>query len=284
MPLASIAHELRRAQAGCYAVPLFDVVDTHSTEGVLRALEDRCAPGIIGLYSGLLDQPYGHALAAYVRARAEGASVPVSLMLDHGQSVEHCTRAIACGCTDVMYDGSKLPFEENVAATATVVRAAHAQGLAVEAELGHVGAGSEYRSFGAQRLGFTDPDTVSRFVTKTGVDFLAVAIGTAHGVYDGEPALDLDLLRRIRDRTDVPLALHGGSGCTEEQYRGAIAAGIAKVNIATDLFAAAAAGVTTAAREGVPSYFVLTRAAVEAVEDRAGHYLDVFGASGRAGR
>jgi fructose-bisphosphate aldolase class II len=284
MPLASIAHELRRAQAGRYAVPLFDVVDTHTTEGVLRALEDRRAPGIIGLYSGLLDQPNGQALAAYVRVRAEGVSVPVSLMLDHGQSLEHCTRAIACGFTDVMYDGSKLPFQENVAATAAVVMAAHAKGLAVEAELGHVGAGSEYRSFAAQRRGFTDPDTVSRFVAETVVDFLAVAVGTAHGVYDGEPALDLDLLQRIRERTDVPLVLHGGSGCTEDQYRGAIAAGIAKVNIATDLFAAAATGVTAAAREGAPSYFALTRAAVEAVQDRAAHYLDLFGASGRAGR
>jgi len=281
MPLASIAPELRRAQAEHYAVPLFDVVDTHSTEGVLRALEDRRAPGIVGLYSGLLDQPYGPALATYVRVRAEEASVPVSLMLDHGQSAEHCSRATACGFTDVMYDGSKLRLEENVATTAAVVEAAHAKGLAVEAELGHVGAGSEYQSFGAQRRGFTDPDTVSRFVAETGVDFLAVAIGTAHGVYDGAPALDLDLLRRIRERTDVPLVLHGGSGCTQDQYRGAIRAGIAKVNIATDLFAAAAAGVTAAVREGAPSYFALTRAAVEAVQETATHYLDLFGASGR---
>jgi fructose-bisphosphate aldolase, class II len=282
VPLTSIVAELHRAQEGRYAVPLFDAADTHSTEGILGALEARGAPGIIALWAGLLDQPFGRALAAYVRTRVEGATVPVSLMLDHGTSFEHCAKAVSYGFTDVMYDGSRLPLAENAANTRAIVEAAHAHGVGVEAELGLVGAGSEYQTFGARRKGFTDPDSVAEFVAQTGVDSLAVAVGTAHGVYDGEPRVDLDLLGEIRSRTVTPLVLHGGSGSSEKQFRAVIAGGIAKINVATDLYATAGARLAAATREGTPSYFALTKAVVDSFRERCGYYLDLFGTTGKA--
>ncbi len=281
MPLISILPHLKRAQQNRYALPLFDMADMYSVDGLLAALEEKRAPAMLAVYAGALERPNARAFVAYIRTRAETANVPVSLMLDHGSSFEQCIKAIALGFTDVMYDGSRLPLEENIANTRAVVRAAHAVGLAVEAELGHVGSGSEYQEFGAQRKGFTNPDDVERFVAETGVDILAVAIGTAHGLYAGEPHLDLELLREIRSRVDIPLALHGGSGCSDQQFRDAIVAGISKVNVATDLFVTTAQRLTAAARaEDNLHYFAFGKIAVESFQERCGHYLDVFGATG----
>jgi fructose-bisphosphate aldolase class II len=282
MSLVSIGEELKRAQAGGYALPLFDTTDVQSTEGMIQALEEHRAPAMVALYSGLLERQNGRALAAYVRVRAEQASVPISLMLDHGASFEVVMHAIAAGFTDVMYDGSGLPLDENIAQTKLVVRAGHAVGICVEAELGHVGSGSEYQSFGALRKGFTDPTTVERFVAETGVDMLAIAIGTAHGMYQGDPEIDLDLLRTIRQQVDIPLVLHGGSGCSDAQFRATIENGISKINVATDLFRAAGAAVAATAVGGEASYHVFGRVATAAFGERVGYYADLFGASGRA--
>jgi len=274
-------HELRRAQRERYAIPLFDVVDMQTVEGVFEALEGKHAPAIIGVYAGMLDRPGARALAAYIQARAEEVPERVSLMLDHGGSVEQCLKAVSYGFTDVMYDGSQLSLAENIASTKAVVEAAHAKGVGIEAELGHVGSGSEYRTFGALRKGFTDPDAVGEFVAATGADCLAVAIGTAHGLYDGEPHLDLDLLQAIRERVRIPLALHGGTGCPEDQLRAAIAKGISKINVATDLFLTAGKHLVEAARTRDVSYFDLSRIAIDTFRERCGHYLDLFGAAGK---
>jgi fructose-bisphosphate aldolase class II len=214
---------------------------------------------------------------------AEEATVPVSLILDHGSDFEHCMKALAWGFSDVMYDGSKLPLEENIATTRTIVRAAHAIGAGVEAELGHVGRGSEYQSFGARGEGFTEPAAVEKFVAQTGVDFLAVAIGTAHGMYEGQPRLDLDLLAEIRSRVDIPLVLHGGSGLSEEQFRAAVEAGISKINIFTNLARAATAQLLQTAQADDASYFSMTRSVVEAFRESSVYHMDLFGASGKAG-
>jgi len=279
MPLVSILKELKQARQESYALPLFNTSDMHSTEGILMAFEKKRASGIIGFYSGLLERPNAAALSIYIRKRAEEISKPVSLMLDHGKNLEDCIKAISYGFTDVMYDGSKLSLEENIENTRYVVRMAHAVGVSVEAELGHVGSGSDYQNFGAKGKGFTDPDSVETFVEETGVDFLAVAIGTAHGVYDGEPCLDLELLSEIKNRVDIPLALHGGSGCSEEQYRAAIKAGISKINIATNLFATAGKNIAEAAKSGDDSYFSLSKIAVDSFEERCSYFLRLFGAS-----
>jgi len=287
MPLVSIGPALKRAQAERYAIPLFDAFDSTSIDGIFAAMEEKHAPAIVALYTGVLDHPNAHSLAEYIRTRAKESPMPATLMLDHGGSFEHAIKALTWGFTDVMYDGSKLPFEENVATTRAVVRAAHAVGVCVEAELGHVGHGSEYASFGGQRKGFTDPDLVEKFVAETGVDFLAVAIGNAHGLYQGEPHIDIDLLKTIRQRVDIPLVLHGGTGISEAQFQAAIEAGIAKINIATDLY------MTTARRlvdrvnaesgktDGV-AYWALSTTAVESFRERCGYYLELFGAAGKA--
>jgi fructose-bisphosphate aldolase class II len=287
MSLLSIGPALKRAQAEHFAVPLFDAFDSTSIDGIFTAAEEKHAPVIVAFYAGILDHLNAHSLTEYIRTRAKESSTIATLMLDHGGSFEHVMKALTWGFTDVMYDGSKLPYEENIANTRAVVRAAHAVGVPVEAELGHVGIGSEYASFGSQRKGFTDPNLVEKFVTETGVDYLAVAIGNAHGVYHGEPHLDIDLLKEIRQRVDIPLVLHGGSGISAEQFRAAIEAGIAKINIATDLY------MTTARRlvdkvnldqgksEGIV-YNNLSTTAVESFRERCGYYLDLFGATGKA--
>jgi fructose-bisphosphate aldolase class II len=180
-----------------------------------------------------------------------------------------------------MFDGSRLALAENTAQTAALVEAAHAAGVGVEAELGQVGSGGDYESFGALRLGFTDPAQVERFAADTGVDYLAVAVGTAHGVYHGEPHLDIALVSEIRRRTEVPLVLHGGTGLSEEQVRSAIRAGIAKVNIATDLYLTVGARLGEEHRRRELGYGEAGRLAVEAFRERAAHYLRLFGSAGK---
>lgn len=282
MPLVSIKEELARAQVGGYALPLFDTFDIESTEAMFETMAELRAPAMIALYQSAFDRPNGVAFAAYIRERAKTAPGPVSLMLDHGASFEQCMRAIYAGFTDVMFDGSKLPVDENIAITQQVVAAAHAVGVGVEAELGHVGSGSEYQTYGRQRKGFTDPATVERFVAETGVDYLAIAIGTAHGIPDGgDPDIDLDLLAEIRSRVDIPLVMHGGSGCTDAQFRGAIEAGIQKINVATTLVRSAGEAVVAAAAGESPSYFGLKQAAHASFVDRCAFHLRLFGAAGR---
>jgi fructose-bisphosphate aldolase, class II len=287
MPLVSIGPVLKHAQAEHYAVPLFDAFDSISIDGIFAAAEEKSAPVIVALYTGVLEHANAPALAEYIRMRAKGSPIPASLMLDHGGSFEHVVKSLTLGFTDVMYDGSKLPYEENIANTRAVVRAAHAVGIYVEAELGHVGQGSDYASFGGQRKGFTNPELVAPFITETGVDSLAIAIGNAHGVYQGEPCLDIDLLKDIRERVDIPLILHGGSGISEEQFHAAIAGGIAKINIATDLYMTAARRLANRVSEdnsksGGNTYWALSATVVESFRERCGYYLDLFGAAGKA--
>ena len=203
-------------------------------------------------------------------------------MLDHGRSVETYLKALALGFTDVMYDGSSLPVDENTANTLRVVRAAHEAGVPVEAEIGHVGSGVDYETIESARAGFTDPATARRFVEQTGVDYLAVAFGSAHGLYKGDPQLDLALLADIRGQVDVPLVMHGGTGLSEEQFRGAIAAGVAKINIGTDLMLAAGSRMVEVAKGDNPSCFGFTAAITRAYRERCAYYIDVFGAAGKA--
>ncbi len=276
MTILSILPELQRARQEGRAILLVDVFDVASAEGFFNALEKKQLPGIAGIYGGFFDHPNARALAVYLRARAEELSVPVSLMLDHGASLEQCRQAIRWGFTDVMFDGSRLPFEENIAITRQVVREAHAAGVAVEAELGHVGEGRTYADYGAKRLGFTSPENAEIFAKESAVDFLAVAIGTAHGIYAGEPQIDLELLSTIRQRVGIPLVLHGGTGLSEDQFRSAIRGGIAKINVATDMFLSAGRRIAETAASGETGYFAFHNAAKQAFQERGEYYLSLF--------
>jgi fructose-bisphosphate aldolase class II len=270
---------LKKAQLGGYALPLFDTVGMSDAEGVINAFSEKKAPGIIALWNEIAQQPNTPAFLEYIRSYAIDHSSPLSLMLDHGTSVEMCLKALDQGFIDVMYDGSALPLEENIANTRQVVEAAHAKGAAVEAELGHVGQGDEYASFGAKGQGFTEPAAVEQFVAETGVDILAVAIGTAHGNYQKAPELDLELLAEIRMRCDVPLALHGGSGLSDDQFRAAIKAGICKINVFTDLAEAAFSEVRQAVESEKDKIFGVSNAVRASFCRRCAHHIDIFGAA-----
>jgi fructose-bisphosphate aldolase class II len=276
MAVVSILEEVRKARAEGRAVPLFVCGDMTITQGVVAACESASRPGIVGLWAGLFDRPGGPEYVRWALAVAGSVDVPVSVMLDHGRKPEDCVRAVSLGFTDVMFDGSLLPFEENLAAAKEVVAAAHCRGVGVEAELGIVGRGSEYDTQGSLGVGLTDPAEAERFAAETGCDILAVAIGSAHGYYTSAPRLDLERLAEIRQRVDLPLAMHGGSGLSPAQFRSAIAGGIAKVNIGTDLGAAARDSLAAVAQETEVGYYQLRAAARKAVQERAEHYLSLF--------
>jgi fructose-bisphosphate aldolase class II len=250
-------------------------------EGVMDALTEKRAPTIVGIYSPYAALPNCRALAAYIRCRVENIDVPVSLMLDHGANVEQCQEVLSYGFTDVMYDGSNLPLEENITNTKRVVYSAHAVGVGVEAELGHVGMGDQYGSLGERRLGFTNPEDVEYFVEKTGVDVLAIAFGNAHGLYKGEPHLDLNLVAEIRRRFDVPLVMHGGTGLSDEQFRSAIEAGISKINFATNIMNTAANNMRMAAAKPEASMFDIYAGIHIAYSDLCGRLYETFGTARR---
>jgi fructose-bisphosphate aldolase class II len=281
MTMVSIKKELTKALGEQYAIPLFDVFEMQGMEGVMDALTEKRAPTIIGIYSPYAALPNCRAMAAYVRCRAEDTNVPVSLMLDHGASVEQCLEVLSYGFTDVMYDGSKLPLEENIANTRRVVDAAHSVGVGVEAELGHVGFGDQYDSLGGKRLGFTDPECVEQFVKETGVDFLAIAFGNAHGLYKSDPCLDLELVAEIRRRVDVPLVMHGSTGLSDEQFRAAIAAGISKINFATSIMNTAADNMRMTAAKPEASMFDIYGGIRTAYSQWCGRLYEIFGTARR---
>jgi fructose-bisphosphate aldolase, class II len=282
MTLVSIKNDLIKARQEGYAVPLYDVFDMHGIEGVMDALIEKRAPTILAIYSPFAMLSNARAMAAYIRCRAEDTDVPVSLMLDHGASVELCERVLDFGFTDVMYDGSSLPIEENIANTCRVVAAAHAHGAGAEAELGHVGQGDEYEIYGGQRAGFTDPDSVEYFVKQTGVDFLAIAFGNAHGFYKGEPHLDLELLARIKPRVAVPLVMHGGTGISDAQFKAAIAAGISKINFATAIMNGAVENMRQATRSEKVTLPEVSEGIRVSYRQWCSRLYDVFGTTGKA--
>ena len=277
MPLQSMAPMLQKAQAGGYAVGLFDV---HTLEGmwaVIEAAVEQRSPVIVAPFLASR-----RAMAAFIREQAGDAPVPVAIELDHGRDFNAAMECIRAGFTDVMLDASTKPYEENVALTRQVVEAAHAVGMGVEAELGHVGRGQAYADVNARRAAFTRPEDAQRFVAETGVDALAVAFGSAHGVYRGQPELDLDLLDRIRVSVDVPLVLHGGSGLSDDDFRAAIERGISKVNIYTNMALAALKAMRGKLADPEVSYVEVGQAVQAAIKEVVAHCMGVFGSAGKA--
>jgi len=283
MALTGITEYLYKAKQGKYAIPLFDVFEMQSAKGVFKAVAEKNSPAIIAIYAQMVLLPDAEAFTHYLKTMAKQVEAPVSIMLDHGASVEQCTKAIEFGFTDVMIDGSSQPNDENVKMTKQVVEMAHKKGVGVEAELGHVGSVDNYDEFGGQSQGFTNPDSVQPFINATGVDFLAVAFGTAHGVMKKTPNLNLDLLADIASRVDIPLVMHGGSGLTNEQFKQAIATGIAKINVSTNLVISATKMMREAAAEDDANIFKIMNAACEAYKVGCGKVFDLFGSTGKGG-
>ena len=236
------------------AVGLFNTVNMEMARGTIAAAEELGSPVVIGTAEVLL--PYGplEELSWLLLPMAKRASVPVVVHLDHGLKYETCVKALELGFSSVMYDCSTDEYEENVRKVAEMAKIAHSYGATIEAELGHVGdnPASDSASVSAVPEEFyTSPEQARDFVERTGVDALAVAVGTAHGAYKFPPKLDFERITRIREATPVPLVLHGGSGLSDSDFREAVRRGIAKINIFTDVNAAAAKAAHDGWKEGI---------------------------------
>lgn len=210
------------------AVGAFNVANLETLLAVFHAAERENSPVIIQVYQRLFQDERAALLAAMTHRLAANSSIPVVLHLDHGSSLEQIRKAIDLGYTSVMIDGSQLPFAENVALTTEAVKIAHGAGVAIEAEIGHV-------PFGDGPVELSTAAEAAEFVGLTGVDALAISIGTAHGFYKQEPKLDIPRAAEIGQAIPIPLVLHGGTGVPDEQLQKAIACGVAKINIATEL-------------------------------------------------
>lgn len=219
-----------------FAVPAFNISDWAMSQGIFEISEELDAPLIIAIHPDELRHTGIDFMPAVIQ-RAHKASVPVTIHFDHGTSYEQILWAIQAGFTSIMIDGSMLPFAENIDLTRKAAQACHAVGLSVEGELGTIGKTDVEAEAGTQTIIYTDPDDAVHFVAETGVDSLAVAIGTCHGIYPSwmKPELKLDLLETIDGKVSAPLVLHGGSGNPDAEIAQSVRLGINKINISSDI-------------------------------------------------
>lgn len=229
--LVTLGEVLKIAEKGEFCIPAFNVYNMETVMGVLAAAEETKAPIIMQVYPRLMKEEAGYFLSPVVLSAAAKASVPICFHLDHGPSELETTRALRWGATGIMFDGSTLPFKENIRLTAGIARTCSYAGVQVEGELGHIGTTKD-----TDMDEFTTPEDAAIFVKETGVACLAVAVGTAHGRYKKPPKLDIERIKEIRKATgNTPLVLHGGSGVPGEEIQKAVKAGIRKMNFATDI-------------------------------------------------
>lgn len=234
--LLNLKEILGVAKENSFAVGAFNTTDVALVRAVVEEAEETNTPAILQFAPGEFKYatPY---FFEYVRSRVQNSKVPFALHLDHGKTAEDCIRAIRAGFTSVMLDGSEMKFEDNMKATKEIADIAHMANVSVEGEIGTIGTMGNSDEGGVENVIYTDPKDVVAFVNYTNVDALAVAIGTAHGIYPKgfKPQLQLDLLKEINKLTNVPLVLHGGSDNPDEEIRKACEIGIQKVNISSDI-------------------------------------------------
>ncbi|MEL7567123.1 MAG: class II fructose-1,6-bisphosphate aldolase [Dehalobacterium sp.] len=243
MSLVAVKDLLEKAEQEGYAVGAFNCNNMEIIQAIVAAAEAEKSPVIIQASQGAIKYAGLPYIIALAQIAADEATVPVALHLDHGTSFEQAIQCIRYGFSSVMIDGSKLPLEENIALTNKVLDVARAVGVSVEGELGKIG-GTEDDIFVHDRDAlFTDPEEAKAFVERTGVDSLAIAIGTAHGQYKGEPKLDFPRLEKIKSLVKIPIVLHGSSGVPDEAIREAVRLGVRKVNIDTNIREAFVKGV-----------------------------------------
>lgn len=237
MPLVRSKELLLDAQKNHYAIGAFNVENMEMMQAVIAAAEAENAPVILQTTPSTLKYADTSLYSAMAKVVAENTFIPVAIHLDHGSSAELCEKAAKDGYTSLMIDGSKLPLEQNIELTKKVVEMAKTYSIcpSVEAELGKLGGKEDDLEVKDGEDACTDPAEAIQFVEKTGIDSLAVAIGTAHGFYKGTPKLEFERLAEIRNNVSVPLVLHGSSGITDEDVIKAISLGICKVNFATEL-------------------------------------------------
>lgn len=286
--LVNMNEVLIPAKKGKYAVGLFNAVNMELARGIISAAESLQSPVIMGTAEVLF--PYGplEEVSYYLIPMAKKANVPVVIHLDHGLKKETCLKALELGFSSIMYDCSTEPYEKNIEKVREMAEIAHSYGASIEGELGHVG-DNEGSAEGDSRLNdpsayYTDPLMAKDFVEKTGIDALAIAVGTAHGAYKLPPKLDFMRIREIARTVDVPLVLHGGSGLTEMDFKRAIQEGISKVNIFTDINIAAVEAEFRRFSDMNKGIIDLIPAAVEAVKQETMKKMKLFGSDGKSVR
>ena len=276
--LTTGTHLLDVAHQHNFAVPAFNISDWAMSQGIFEVSEEKGAPLIIAIHPDELHHTGVDLMPAIIQ-RAHKSSVPVAIHFDHGTTYEQILLAIQSGFTSVMIDGSMLPFEENLALTRRAVEAAHAVGVSVEGELGTIGKTDSEAEDGAADIIYTDPDDAVLFVKETGVDSLAVAIGTCHGIYPSwmKPEIKLDLLEEIKAKVDVPLVLHGGSGNPDSEIAESVRLGINKINISSDIKVAYHEKMREVLQDsGLREPLSIQPACVSAMKTTAAQKIDLF--------
>lgn len=274
--LVSLKEILKDAEERKYGVGLFNMLNLEMARGIIEAAEEEKSPLILGVaevHLPLIPFDYASNIMRYI---AEKAKVPVCLHFDHGVSYAAIMEAIRSGFTSVMYDGSSLPYEENISNTFEISKVAHSLGVSVEAELGHVGGAEGGADDGIEEM-YTKVEQVNDFIQRSDIDALAVAIGTAHGPYKKKPNLDINRLKEIYAIAEKPLVLHGGSGLSDDDFRNTINNGIRKVNICTEMCIAAREAYLNSA-----NHEILFDDAKNAVKNVVKQKMQLFGSSGKA--
>ncbi len=274
--LVTLKEILADTKSKRYAVGHFNMLNLEMARGIIEAAEEENSPLILGVaqvHFPLIPFEYASLIMNDI---AQKSKIPVCLHLDHSVDRIAALNAIKAGFSSVMYDGSSLPYEENIANTNEIVKVAHALGVSVEAELGLVGQGSNAEHYGTDKL-YTKPEEAVDFIQKTDVDALAVAIGTAHGKYVKKPVLDISRLDKLYEAVDRPLVLHGGSGLTDDDFRETVKHGISKVNICTEMCIAARDAYLASA-----NHEVLFDDAKNAVKEVVKQRIRLFGSSNMA--
>lgn len=277
--LVNLNEVLKKAQNEKYAVGLFNTTDTDMLQAVIEAAEESNSPVILGTAEVLL--PYGELklIAPSVIAAAKRAKVPVVVHYDHGLTFDRCIEALKLGFSSIMFDGSAKPYEQNIAETREMVKIAHAFGATVEGEIGHVGEAAKEDNLLTDM--YTTPEEAKAYLDATGVDALAVAIGSAHGVYKKKPMLNIERLKEISGEVKVPLVLHGGSGLSDDDFKNTIRNGIAKVNIFTDLCLAGERAMKDGEEKKL-GYLETRNLKVEYIKEGVKHKMALFGSVNKA--
>lgn len=270
------------AKKSGYGVGFFNAVNVEMARAIIETAEEMQAPVMIGTAEVLLPAMELERVAEYVIPMAEKATVPVCVHYDHGLTFERCMQALKLGFTSIMYDCSMASYEENVNNVAEIVKICHAMGVTVEGELGHVGDNAGSGKLENPSDYFTNPDTAVDFVTRTGVDALAVAVGNAHGDYAFPPKLDFDRIEVISKGTNRPLVLHGGSGLSDYDFQTAVKLGVSKINIFTDIDKAGKAGIEAGIAAGEKSMMGLIPYEINAMKKVVEEKIRLFGSDGKA--
>ncbi|MCR5294764.1 MAG: class II fructose-bisphosphate aldolase [Lachnospiraceae bacterium] len=273
--LVNLKEILAPARRGKYAVGHFNTITLEMARAVIMAAKEQGMPVILAFDEQLAEVCPMDEFLSFTLPMAQNAEVPVAVHYDHGRSFDGCVRALKAGFTSVDYDCSEENFEDNVRKVAELTRIAHALGASVEAELGHVPDASELTGE-LDEDGFTLPDEAREYVKMTHIDALSIAVGTARGSYISQPRVDFDRIRAISEAADIPLTLHGGSGLSENAFRKAIASGVSKINILTDLNIAAAQGVIQAVSSGASTMTEIIPYMIYSVKVQAAEKIRLF--------